>query len=90
MPTKLITRSIQFHPEIWKFLQYNAEQRDLSTSNFVRECVEDYLHRNFIKDKFELPSNLNKETLKRLSDKNLLEIAKYMNQVYEMEQKSEE
>jgi hypothetical protein len=90
MPTKLSSKCIQLHPEIWKLLQNEAEQRDMSTSGFIRECIEDYLQRNIVKDIIDIPGNLSKEDIKRLSKKNLLEIAKYMNQAYDKEQKSAE
>ena len=87
MPTKLISRSVQFHPEIWILLQNEAERKDKSTSSFIRDCVEDYLKRNLIKNAFEMPVDADKDTIKRLSDKNLLEMAKYMNQIYEKDKK---
>jgi hypothetical protein len=41
--TKMITRTIQFHPEIWKVLQSIAEDRDESVAGVVRDCVEDFI-----------------------------------------------
>lgn len=45
MPKRMITRSIQFRPGEWEIIQDIAERKDMSASNFVRECVSDCLDR---------------------------------------------
>jgi predicted DNA-binding protein len=51
MPTKMITRSIKVQPEVWELLQNLSDEKNISTSNFVRECIEDYL-KDYCKKRF--------------------------------------
>lgn len=100
MATKMVSRSVQFHPEVWKFLQNEAERRDESTASFVRECVEDYIHTILANEFFDITVNVFKkrnpnydedfikrpELAKLIKGKSVIELAKYANQTNEENQ----
>jgi predicted DNA-binding protein len=95
MPTKMVTKSIQFHPEVWKLLVNFAEQRDISAASFVRDCIEQFIKRELAEDSYEIMNRVweqrhpneteeeryqgRKALAESLAKKSVVEFAKFYN-----------
>lgn len=69
MATKMVTKSVQFHPEVWKLLQNTADDRDESTASLVRGIVEEYIQNSLIQDILDLRSEAIKKEYPNVDEK---------------------